>query len=51
VQRGGEIVLKVLRGSILDLRGSVKPTKQPENFDKVRKAAKKYVAARTAQDD
>ncbi len=35
VTRGEEIVLRVLRGTILDLRGSVKPSKRPENFHRL----------------
>jgi len=51
VQRGGEIVLKVLRGNILDLRGSVRASNRPEDFDKVRKTMKRKVATRTARVD
>ncbi len=36
VVRDGEIVLRALRGSILDLEGSVKPRQQPEDFSAVR---------------
>ena len=50
VRRDQEIVLKVLRGNILELRGSVKPTNRPEDFQKVRKATREDVAGRTAQD-
>ena len=50
VRRGEEIVLKVLRGNILELRGSVKPSKQPESFQKIRAATKKRVAAKVTGD-
>ncbi len=36
VMRGEEVVLKVIKGTILDLRGSVKPSAHPEDFEKVR---------------
>ncbi len=51
VQRGQDIVLKVLRGNILELRGSVQPANRPEDFRKVREAARKDVARKTARDD
>jgi antitoxin PrlF len=50
VQRGEEIVLKVLRGSILELRGSVDPSGRPENLEQMREATKKKVASRIARD-
>ncbi|HSF14855.1 MAG TPA: AbrB/MazE/SpoVT family DNA-binding domain-containing protein [Vicinamibacteria bacterium] len=50
VLRGEEIVLKVLRGNILELRGSVKATKRPENFEKVREMTKREVVAKVARD-
>jgi AbrB family looped-hinge helix DNA binding protein len=50
VRRGEEIVLKVLRGNILELRRSVKATKRPENFEKVREMTKRKVAAKVAAD-
>ena len=50
VQRGDEIVIKVLRGNILDLKGSVKARRRPEDFQKVRSAAKVAVAQRVAKD-
>ena len=50
VRRGDEIVLKVLRGNILELRGSVRPTKRPENFEAIRETAKRRVASKLARD-
>ena len=32
VMRGEEVVLKVVKGTILDLRGSVQPSAHPEDF-------------------
>ena len=49
VVRGHEIILKVVKGSILDLRGSVRPTTRPEDFDKVRQSVKQTVARRVAR--
>ncbi len=51
VQRGEEIVLKVLRGNILELKGSVEPSRRPENLDRIRDATKKKVATRIASED
>jgi AbrB family looped-hinge helix DNA binding protein len=48
VRRGDEIVLKVLRGNILDLRGSVKASQRPENLEEVRQSTKKKVASKVA---
>ena len=44
VMRGEEVVLKVVKGTILDLRGSVKPSAQPEDFEKIRQSVKQAVA-------
>ena len=49
VQRGDEVVLKVLQGTILDLRGSV-PVTAPQDFDDVRRQVKKKIARRSAGD-
>ena len=49
VLRGNDVVLKVLRGSILELRGSVKPMTHPEDFDAVRRSVKRRVSARVAR--
>jgi AbrB family looped-hinge helix DNA binding protein len=48
IRRGEEIVLKPLRGNILELRGSVKPSTRPENFNQLREQTKKSIASRTA---
>jgi AbrB family looped-hinge helix DNA binding protein len=47
--RGEEVVLRVLRGTILDLKGSVKPSARPEDFGVVREAVKRSVAGRAAR--
>ena len=46
VIRGDEVVLKVLRGTILDLKGSVKASSHPEDFTAIRRAVKHAVSAR-----
>ncbi len=48
VVRDGEIVLRALRGSILDLEGSVKPRQQPEDFSAVRQDVLNQALARGA---
>ena len=45
-----KVILKPMHGDILELRGSVKPKKTPENFEHVRKIVKKKVGKRLAQD-
>ncbi len=50
VRPGDEIVLKVLRGNVLELRGSVRPTKRPEDLDAIREATKRHVASKLARD-
>ena len=42
--RGEEVVLKVVKGTILDLRGSVQPSEHPEDFEKIRRAVRQVVA-------
>jgi len=51
VVRGGEVVLKVLRGNILDLKGSVKPSARPEDFESVRRSVKQVVSKKVARRD
>jgi AbrB family looped-hinge helix DNA binding protein len=51
VVRGGEVVLKVLRGNILDLKGSVKPSARPEDFESVRRSVKQAVSKKVARRD
>jgi AbrB family looped-hinge helix DNA binding protein len=49
VLRGDEVVLKVARGNILDLKGSVKPKERPENTGLVRQSVKRAVGKRIAR--
>ena len=48
VIRGEEVVLKVVKGTILDLRGSVQPSAYPEDFEKVRQSVRQAVAKKVA---
>ncbi len=48
VLRGDEVVLKVIRGTILDLKGSVKPRAHPEDFEAIRSSVKRAVSKRIA---
>jgi AbrB family looped-hinge helix DNA binding protein len=50
VSRGDEIVLKVIRGTILDLRGSVRPKSHPEDFSAIRKSVRQAMSKRIAGD-
>jgi AbrB family looped-hinge helix DNA binding protein len=51
VMRGEEVILKVLKGNILELRGSVKGRKIPEDFEVVRKSVKRSVSTRVARNE
>ena len=39
--RDDEVVLKPLRGSILELEGSVTPRDRPEDFDRIRRTVRR----------
>lgn len=49
VLRNGEVVLHPVRGTLLDLRGSIKPRKSPEDLNEVRRQVKKAVAQKVAR--
>ena len=51
VLRGEDVLLKVVRGNILDLKGSVKPRKRPEDFDAVRGSVKRTVSGKLARNE
>jgi len=46
----GEITMRPIRGSILDLKGSVKPKRKPEDFDRVRAETMLTRAKKAAQE-
>jgi antitoxin PrlF len=48
VMRGEEVVLKVVKGTILDLKGSVQPSTHPEDFEKIRQSVKQAVGKKVA---
>jgi AbrB family looped-hinge helix DNA binding protein len=51
IMRGDDVVLKVLHGNILDLKGTVKPSRRPEDFEKVRRSVKKAVSSKASRRD
>ena len=51
ILRGDDVVLKVLHGNILDLKGTVQPSRRPENFEEIRRAAKKAVSSKVSRRD
>lgn len=44
IQRGDEVVLYPVKGTLLDLRGSIKPRGRPEDLEEVRRVVKKKMA-------
>jgi AbrB family looped-hinge helix DNA binding protein len=50
IVEGEKVVLKPLRGDILELRGSVPAKDQPTDFDKVLKTVRKKVAKKIVED-
>lgn len=50
IQRGGNVLIKPIKGDILDLRGSVKPKRRPENFEEIRKITRKIIARKIAKE-
>ena len=47
--REDHVVLKALRGNILELKGSIKPLSQPEDFEAIRRKVKKAVSSKVAK--
>jgi AbrB family looped-hinge helix DNA binding protein len=50
VMRGDDVILRMMRGNILDLKGTVKPLKRPQNFEGIRKSVKKAITRRIARE-
>jgi len=44
MQRDGEVILRPVTQTLLDLRGSINPQRRPEDFDAVRQEVKRKVA-------
>lgn len=51
IRRGNEVLLKVLRGSMIDLKGSVSPSTRPEDFPRIRRTVKKGVGRKAVSRD
>ena len=47
--RDGEVILYPVKGTLLDLRGSIRGDKHPEDLDAVRKAVREHLARKAAQ--
>jgi len=43
------VLLRPVKGTLLDLRGSIKPRKHPEDMDEVRRVAKEKLAKRAVR--
>jgi antitoxin PrlF len=50
VEKDDVVVLQPVKHTLHDLRGSVKPRKEPEDFDDVRREVKKHVAENVASE-
>lgn len=50
VLKDGEVVLQPIKSTLLDLRGTVKPRRRPEDFSEVRQEVKKRVARKAAHE-
>lgn len=46
IEQGGVVVVKPMKGNVLDVRGSVPARHRPEDFNVVRERVKQSVAAR-----
>ena len=49
--RGDDVVLRVVRGNILSLKGSVKPRQRPEDMEAVRGLVKRSVSRKVARNE
>lgn len=49
VMQGEEVALKIVKGTILDLRGSVQASAHPEDFKKIRQSVKLAVGKRVVR--
>ena len=50
IQRDGEVVLRPVTQTLLDMRGSIRPRHKPEDFDKVRETVKRKVSRAIVHD-
>lgn len=50
VLKEGEVVLQPIKLTLLDLRGSIKPRRHPEDFNEVRQEVKRRVSRKAAHE-
>ena len=50
VKKDGDIIVKHISGDIFDLRGSLKPIKEPEDFEKIRNIARKSAVKKIVEE-
>ena len=48
---GEKVILKPMKGNVLDLRGSVESREKPVDFEKIRESVKKRVARRIVEEE
>ncbi len=46
-----KVIMRPLKGDILDLRGSVKTEEKPVDFEKIRKVTRKRIASKIVEGD
>jgi AbrB family looped-hinge helix DNA binding protein len=51
IKRGDDILIKPIKGDILDLRGTVKPKRKPEDFEEVRRITRDIIAKKVAKNE
>jgi len=49
VLRDDGVLLRLVKGTLLDLRGSIKPHKHPEDLSEVRRVAREKLAEKVAR--
>jgi AbrB family looped-hinge helix DNA binding protein len=50
VRKDGDIIVKHISGDIFDLRGSLKPIREPEDFEKIRNTTRKSAAKKIIEE-
>lgn len=50
VMRGEEVMLKVIRGNILELKGTVRSQAHPGDFERIRREVRRSVSKRIARE-
>jgi len=51
IGRENKVMLKVVRRTVFDLKGSLNPSSHPENFSKIRQTVKKRVGQKAGHRD